>query len=285
MEVSVKENALIAVEKLDITVVFSEDGMAKLLKEVETKAIAHVPNTTTEHGRKDIASLAYKITRSKTLIDDLGKDVVSDWKKKAKKIDGHRKTARDFLDNLKDRVRQPLADWEAKEVIIKAEKEAAEKVLIQGRVDALLAVDLVMPFFDIAMLSGDEYTVLLSKATEEHQAKQNRLIKESMAREAETKRLAEEKAAQEAEANRLADIQAAQEAKEHELKKAQEAIEKAKKAELAPDKEKLMDLAMTIRQIISPPAIKNETARGIINITLHELSSIADSLVWKAKEL
>lgn len=51
------------------------------------------------------------------------------------------------------------------------------------------------------------------------------------------------------------------------------------------DKEKLMDLAMTIRQIISPPAIKSETARGIVSTTLYELSSIVDNLVAQTEDL
>lgn len=392
MEVPVKENALIAVEKLDITVVFSEDGMAKLLKEVETKVIAHVPDTTTEHGRKDIASLAYKITRSKTLIDDLGKDVVSDWKKKAKLIDGHRKTARDFLDNLKNKVRQPLVTWEEEKERIQAEKEAAEKVKIDDRVTALFAVNVNIPYFDAAMLNDAEFETMLDEATNNHMAERLRIQEEEKAKEEEGARLKDERAAQEAEASRLAEIQAAQETKERELKEQQEAIEKAKreekeridreafekqakadaliqvekdrerekieqiakveetrlrslqavgfvypakdlgtmqdkkffalhdkykkiwdgkqkailaeeleqkrlkkekataaekarKAELASDKEKIIDLAMTIRQIISPPAIKNEIAKEIVKRALAELTHTADNLVWRAEDL
>ena len=67
-------NALIAVERLDVAVIFSESGMPKLLSEIKEKVIAHVPDVTTDSGRKDIASLAYNIARSKTLIDNLGKD-------------------------------------------------------------------------------------------------------------------------------------------------------------------------------------------------------------------
>ena len=79
-------NSLVAAEKLDVTVIFSEKGMTKLLDEIQAKVNTYVISTETEQGRKDIASLAYKITRSKTLIDDLGKGVVADWKKKAKII-------------------------------------------------------------------------------------------------------------------------------------------------------------------------------------------------------
>ncbi|MCK4795654.1 MAG: hypothetical protein KAV87_68630, partial [Desulfobacteraceae bacterium] len=67
---------------------------------------------------------------------------------------------------------------------IQSETEAAEKALVQKRVDALLKVDLVMSFFDIAMLSDDEYTTLLDNATKEHQARQDRLVEERKSREA-----------------------------------------------------------------------------------------------------
>lgn len=357
-----EEKALIAVEKLDVAVVFSESGMIKLLEEIETKAISHVPDITSEQGRKDIASLAYKVTRSKTLIDDLGKEVVSDWKKKAKTIDGHRKIARDFLDNLKDKVRQPLTEWEAAEAIIKKEEDAIEKEKINKKITALFSVGVNLPFFDVAMLSDAEYFTMFATAKAKHDAEQLRIAKEESARKVEAKRLEKIAEEQKAEAERLKKVQEAQEAetrkklatqeaklegirieqekaakviadREKALKAKEQAIEDAKRkeqdrldkivleeqakiqatkdveakierekkeeaerlvakeiekkrqAEIAPDQEKLIDLAMTIRQIISPPAIKNETAKEIVETILVALSVIADNLEEQSEEL
>jgi hypothetical protein len=62
-------------------------------------------------------------------------------------------------------------------------------------------------------------------------------------------------------------------------------IEKKRQAEIAPDREKLLDLAMTIRQIISPPAIKDEIAKEIVETILVALSVIADNLEEQSEEL
>ena len=225
-------NALIVAEKLDVTVVFSDKGMAKLLDEIKTKVIAHVPNITTEQGRKDIISLAYKITRSKTLIDDLGKGVVADWKKKAKLIDEHRKTARDFLDDLKNTARQPLTDWEAEQAVIKEKEEAAEKERIQGRVDRLFSLNVLLPFMDVALLTEAEYTELIEKSQHAYDVEQLRIAGEQKAKEEEEAKLVIERA-------EIERIKAEQDAKAREqaereeaLKEQERALETAKRKEI-----------------------------------------------------
>jgi len=207
------ETALITVEKLDIAVVFSDDGMDKILKEVEAKALSLVPDLETESGRKDISSMAHKVARSKTLLDDLGKDLVSDWKQKAKRIDGYRKTARDFLDELKDRVRKPLSDWEAIEAEKKAEEGRREKEKIEKRIADLAEFNVHMPFFDVAAMADDVFDITLVNAR--------------LAYADEQKRLADEEAARKAESNRLEIVRKEQETMAENLRKAQREIEEA----------------------------------------------------------
>jgi len=230
-------NALIVAEKLDVTVVFSDKGMAKLLDEIKTKVISHIPNTETEQGRKDIISLAYKITRSKTLIDDLGKGVVSDWKKKAKLIDEHRKTARDFLDDLKNIARQPLTDWEAEQSRIKEEEAAAEKEKIQTRVNELFKVDVVLPFMDVALMTYDEYMDKLNDATGKYVEKQIQLEEERKAKEIETVRLATERAEIEKIRAEQAAMAREQAKREEALKEQERAIDDAKRKEIERQKQ------------------------------------------------
>lgn len=114
-------------ENLDVALLFTEtDGLKKKLKEIETEVLSIVPDTSTAKGRKEIASLAFKVAKSKVALDSLGKDLVADLKIRSSKIDISRKFARDFLDNLKDRVRQPLTDWEEKEDL-RVQREAEYK--------------------------------------------------------------------------------------------------------------------------------------------------------------
>ena len=211
-----EEKALIVAEKLDVAVLFTSDGMEETLNKIKEKAMAHVPDISTDQGRKDIASLAHKVARSKTLIDDLGKDLVSDWKKKAKSIDEHRKTARDFLDGLKSDVRKPLDDYEAEQALIKEEEDRKEKAKIEARLAVLQKVGCSLPFFDVAAMTDDEYEDRLRKATEAYDAEQ--------------KRLADEEAARKAEADRLEKQRQEQEAKAKEIEEAQRKIDSEKKA-------------------------------------------------------
>lgn len=122
------ESALIETQNLNVMTVFAEPGgLDKILKGFEEKVTGIIPDTSTVKGRKEIASLAYKVAQSKTLLDKLGAELTTDWKEKARKVDLSRKYARDFLDDLKERVRQPLTEWEqAEEARVKAEAEAAK---------------------------------------------------------------------------------------------------------------------------------------------------------------
>lgn len=89
---------------------------------IKAEVSNHVPDLTTEKGRKEIASLAYKVTRSKTAIDDAGKKLNEDARAKINAVDAQRRKIREELETLAAEVRKPLTEWEAAE---DARKEAA----------------------------------------------------------------------------------------------------------------------------------------------------------------
>jgi hypothetical protein len=78
----------------------------------EARAAATVLDISTDKGRKAIASLAYKVARTKTFIDDQRLKLVADEKKRLSVIDAEGKRVREELDALKDEVRNPLTEWE-----------------------------------------------------------------------------------------------------------------------------------------------------------------------------
>ena len=228
------EKALIAVERLNPVEIFQNGGMKPILQEIEKKATSIVADVETDEGRKDIASIAYRVARSKTLIDDMGKALVSDWKKKAKVVDTVRKEARDFLDELKDRVRTPLTEWEAVEAKRQAEEEAKERAIIQGRIDELQKYGVILPFVEVATFNEAEYDAMLDRAIDEYAAEQERIEVARLDRVEEAKRLADERA----ELDRLRKEQEARDRVEREKREAEErklaeeraAIEAEKKA-------------------------------------------------------
>jgi chromosome segregation ATPase len=104
------------------------DAVLSALKE-EVRKVAATLDISTPGGREAIASLAYKVARSKTALDEQGKELVGAIKKQSGEIDAERKRVRDELDALKDEVRKPLTDWENAEKERVAAHEAAIHLL------------------------------------------------------------------------------------------------------------------------------------------------------------
>ncbi len=105
--VPTKENAL--------TVFRTPNGLDPFLAKIREEIDGFIPDVTTRKGREAIASIAHKVARSKTALDNVGKELVAELKEVPKLIDAERKRVRNTLDAWKDEVRKPLDDWEAAE--------------------------------------------------------------------------------------------------------------------------------------------------------------------------
>lgn len=103
---------LIQIQSIKPLELFTERGADLILKEIKDQVDTFISDISTLEGRKQIKTMSYRIARSKTALDDLGKNLVSDWKAKAKLVDNERKKIRDTLDELRDGIRQPLTDFE-----------------------------------------------------------------------------------------------------------------------------------------------------------------------------
>ncbi|AKA17323.1 hypothetical protein [Aeromonas hydrophila] len=107
---------LVVIEPTTAVALFTEgQGVAELLADIRQKATSLVPDITTAKGRKEIASVAHAVARTKTYLDGLGKEQTDKFKEIPKRIDANRKQIRDTLDALKDEVRAPLTQYEAAE--------------------------------------------------------------------------------------------------------------------------------------------------------------------------
>lgn len=122
---------LIVLEKKNAMTIFGvEKGTESIIDQIRKKARSIVPDISTEKGREEIRSLAYQIARTKTALDETGKELTEDMKKTTKLVDAERKRVRDSLDALKEEVRKPLTDW-----------EEAEKNRVKGHEDALISIE------------------------------------------------------------------------------------------------------------------------------------------------
>lgn len=115
-----EEGALVTIENRNPVEVFTDPGiMEAVLSLIDRQAMDFTPDLSTAKGRKEIASRAYRVAQTKALLDNIGKEQVAKMKELPKAIDAGRKTFRDRLDALKDRVRQPLTDQEARTAAIR----------------------------------------------------------------------------------------------------------------------------------------------------------------------
>ena len=108
--------ALALPEKASLEVMFRKDGgLDPLIAKLEAAVRAHVPDLTTKKGRDAIKSLAYTVARSKTALDEAGKQLNEEARAQIAVVDAARRKIRDKLDALRDEARKPLDEWEAAE--------------------------------------------------------------------------------------------------------------------------------------------------------------------------
>lgn len=116
---------LAIVETLKAEVVFAPGGVDAILEKIRAEVQSVKTDISTSAGRDQIRSLAFKVSRSKTALDELGKNLVADLKKQTGAIDAERRRIRDDLEALRDQVRQPLTAWEDAEKARVDDHEAA----------------------------------------------------------------------------------------------------------------------------------------------------------------
>lgn len=90
----------------------NESEFDKLLNKIEAAVKNHVADVTTKKGREAIGSLARKVSSTKVVLDNAGKDLTEAWRTQTKSVNDARNRIKDKLDALRDQVRQPLTDWE-----------------------------------------------------------------------------------------------------------------------------------------------------------------------------
>ncbi|WP_330113959.1 hypothetical protein SA496_14395 [Pseudomonas sp. JS3066] len=244
----------------------AENGLEPYLQQIRAEIDAFVPDISTRKGREAIASIAYKVARSKTALDNVGKDLVAELKEVPKKIDAERKRMRDLLDVWQAEVRQPLTAWEEAEAARVAKHQAAIDAMrlwsnpasdttaceLQDSIAALELTEVGTSWEEFeaeahrvkaASLATLREALAKREQYEAEQAELERLRAEAAAREqrdreeriareaAEAERLAAERRAQEerdAAARHVAEAQAAAERRELELKLAAEQAEREK---------------------------------------------------------
>lgn len=247
---------------------FSENGLDPVLDRIKSEIDNFKPDTSTGKGRKEIASLAYKIAQSKTFIEKAGKELVSGIKSKAKLIDAERKRSRDTLDEWKEEVRKPLTEWEAAE----AKKKELERLQIKKDMDHEEALGMDDLFNREAKVKRKEAELV--KQEEERLAKEKaeQEEKERLENEARIKKEAEEKAKKDAEDK----IKFEREEKERIEREALEAKEQSELDRIAAEKKAKADQEAAVKKAQDDADAKIKAEKEAEGRRIAEVNRIAE---------
>lgn len=246
---------LVVIEKSNAMAVFTtKEQLDPIIEAIEKEARSLVPDVSTRKGRDAIASMAHKVARSKTYIDNAGKDLVAELKALPKQIDESRRIVRERLDALKDEVRKPLTEWEAEQERIKAEEAMnalhAEALEMNEEFDRQRAAQIEADH-EMALLMNDKFDrdrEEQRRLAEQAQRERDELLKQEAADKA--KREAEErhKAELDAAARREADEKARADAAERKRKEDADRAEREKQDAIAEEKRKAQEEADRIKR-------------------------------------
>lgn len=195
-----------------------------LIKDIREKASSVVGDLNTAKGRRAYISMAANVRSTKTAIDEAGKKLVAEMKKRPALVDASRKKVRDSLDELAVEIRKPVTDWEAEQKEKEFNAMWDEALELDAKITAERAAALA------AKIESDHEMALLMNEKIDRDREEARQKAEQAKREHEEriKREAEEKARREADEAAKREIEAAA-AREREATLAKERAEREAK--------------------------------------------------------
>ncbi|WP_236222280.1 hypothetical protein [Pseudomonas asiatica] len=112
------EQKLIAIEEIseaNAPAIYVAGGLQQFIDLVKGEVEGEVPDLTTRKGRERIASLAAKVSKSKTAVEKPGRDYLRRLKEMPKVVEAELREFVTKMDTLRDETRRPLTEWEAAE--------------------------------------------------------------------------------------------------------------------------------------------------------------------------
>lgn len=236
------ELAAVPPKETALAVFSAEKGLEPWLQKIRDEVRAFVPDTSTAKGRAAIASIAFKVAKSRTALDDAGKKLVAELKEVPKLIDAERKRMRESLEALQEEVRRPLNEWQAAEDARVAQHQAVIKhientdtagmsaALIGAKIQDLDSCEINQELEEFEAEQAELIKLRAEKEAQEQKDRETRIAQEA----ADKARIETEQKAQrerDAEAKRVADEKVAADKRENDLRLA--AAESERKAEQA----------------------------------------------------
>ena len=244
-----ESNELVVVEQRNIPALFIKDGCDPIIEGLKKEAAKFKGDISTSKGRKEIASFARKFSTAKSYLDKLGKTLSDEYRAKIAPINVERNKIETCCNELRDKVRKPLTDWEDTEkkrvVDIEARVvafdgyrdrvEFADSGEVSKVLDELKAIKVDESFEEFELAGTKAKEAALTQLGAKFIVLQNAEKEKAEADRLETERLAKEQEDREAKIAEEAGEKAKEEARLEALEKdrlAQEAIDKAERGTL-----------------------------------------------------
>lgn len=87
-------------------------GLDAVIDKIEAEVKTIDRDISTEAGRANVRSLAFKLAKSKNALDKMGKDLTDEQRAIVNAVNEERRRAWDRMEALQEEIRKPLTDWE-----------------------------------------------------------------------------------------------------------------------------------------------------------------------------
>lgn len=125
VEAAEQQTALTVFEAMTPAEIYAAGAADPLIDRIEKEVAGRKFDISVEEDRKACASLAFKLAKTKTALDAMGKKLTEEWRQKTSMVNTERTRIVGRLQTLQDSVRAPLTAWET------AEKTRKEKIQSQ----------------------------------------------------------------------------------------------------------------------------------------------------------
>jgi len=186
-----------------------------------------------EEGLAAVHSARMVMVKHRVGIDKLRKSSNEEAQAFIKNNNNNAKKLLALIEPIENHLKSEEGKIEAEKARIKEEADRLEKEKIQSRVDALFAVNVILPFMDVAIMTEKDFENLRQRSEGAFFAEKARIAEEIKAREEEEAKLVAERAEIERIRSEQEAIARAQTEREEALKAQEKDIEDAKRAETA----------------------------------------------------
>lgn len=166
-----KSSALALIDiKNPLQVYSTPNGLDSIIDKIEAEAKSIDRDISTEAGRDNIRSLAFKLAKSKTFLDKMGKDLTEEQRAQITAVNAERKRAWERMEALQEEIRRPLTEWEERDQRRLEAHEAALALVVAARNDPFAGTDsaLIKERMDnLPALMDREWEEFASKAIQE----------------------------------------------------------------------------------------------------------------------